>query len=142
VADPRITATPLVITVSPETLARLDRLVAEMAALTTALAARQPIDPPDLVLTLPMDTAGLEEVATRATLDAKMFVPCRAEIYRRGDRAVYLCNRETGHPAAEMDAGHVAEVDGQVLACSTCTEFNRRTVDMVCQTCGTDYGHP
>jgi hypothetical protein len=138
VADPRITATPLVITVSPETLAHLDRIVAEMAALTAALAAREPVDPPDLVLNLPMGITGPEESAARAT----MFVPCLAELYRRSDPAAYRCNRMTGHPAAEHDAGHVAEVDGQVLACSTCTEFNRRTTDMVCETCGTDYGHP
>ncbi|GAA4707341.1 hypothetical protein APR04_003787 [Promicromonospora umidemergens] len=114
------TPKPPVIFVQPEIIAALDRIATAFEQTAAALAAR-PVDPPDLVLNLPMG------------------VPCCAGIYRRGDPAVYRCNRENGHPAAEHDAGHVAEVDGKVLACSTCTEFNRRTTGMVCETCGTDY---
>lgn len=140
-ADPRITM-PIVITVSPETLAYLDRLVAELAALTAALAARPVADvaAPDVADGVPRTWAQTAAVQ-RASAEPvpAVFAVCRTEVYRVGDPAYYLCTREDGHAAAEYDAGHVAEVDGKVLACSTCTGLGRRTTDMVCETCGTDY---
>lgn len=107
---------PPVILLPPEIIAAFDRIAVSLEVLTTAI--------------VPDDDGAVE---------AEYSTWCRASVYRRGDPAYHLCTRPLEHPAAEHDAGHVAEVDGKVLACSTCTEFNRRTVDMVCETCGTDY---
>lgn len=110
---------PPVILVQPEIIAALNRIAAAFEGVAAAIVP---------------DETDAEVIPMPAVHAA-----CRAPVYHRGDPAAYLCSRPLEHAAAEYDAGHVAEVDGKVLACSTCTEFNRRTVDMVCETCGTDY---
>lgn len=89
---------------------------------------------PEIIAALNRIAAAFEDVAAAIAPDDEPIAQCRAEVHRQGHPKPYRCTRSDGH-----DGAHLARVDGVLLACEMCTGDSRRTVGMVCQTCGTDY---